>query len=82
MASGVPVVTTELGNAGISAVDGQSIILAKTGEEFSLAIKKLIEDKNLYEKISKNARALIEEKYSWDKIVVKLEEVYGKVLNA
>ena len=82
MASGVPVITTELGNAGIGAVDGQSIILAKTGEEFSLAIKKLREDKNLYEKISKNGRALIEEKYSWDKIVLKLEGVYRKVLNA
>lgn len=76
MASGVPVITTELGNAGINALDGQSIIIAKTGDEFAKAVRSLIEDKSLHAKISKNARALIEKNFDWNIIVEKLEKVY------
>ncbi|MBI2195577.1 MAG: glycosyltransferase family 4 protein [Candidatus Levybacteria bacterium] len=76
MASGVPVVTTELGNVGINAAAGESILIAKTDIEFAKAVVSLMEDKPLYEKISKNARILIEKNYDWDIIVEKLEKVY------
>ncbi len=82
MASGVPVVTTYLGNAGINAVNGQSIIIAKTDEEFVEAVNNLLGNSAFYEKISKNARKLIEEKYDWDVIVGKLENAYREALNA
>ncbi len=81
MASGVPVITTPLGNEGINAVNGQSAIIAKTDEEFAQAVRSLIEDKTLHEKISKNARALIEKNFDWDIIVAKLEEVYSSIVN-
>ena len=75
MASGVPVITTSLGNA-INAKEDSEIVIAKTPEDFVYNIKKLLEDKKLYETISQNARKLIEEKYSWEKIVEKLEYTY------
>src|SRR3989344_1732535 len=78
MASGVPVVTTVLGNA-IEAKEDSEIVIAKTSDEFVQSIKKLLEDKKIYETIAKNARKLVEEKYDWRKIVERLEAVYGSV---
>jgi len=80
MASGVPVVTTNLGNEGINAVSGQSIVIAKTDDEFAKAVVNLLKDKNLYEEISRNARLLIEKNFDWDIIVAKLEKVYKAAL--
>ena len=82
MASGVPVVTTELGNEGIKATNGESILIAESDSQFAASVKNLIEDKSLYEKISKNARVLIEKKFDWDIIVEKLEKVYKEALSA
>lgn len=80
MASGVPVVTTELGNA-IGAKEDQEIIVAKNTEEFVVKLKKLLEDKKFYETISNNARELIEKEYNWQKISNDLESVYESVIS-
>lgn len=79
MASGVPVVTTPLGNS-IGAEENSEIVIAKTAEDFVKNIKKLLEDKEFYEAISKNARKLIEEKYNWQKIAEDLNSVYESVV--
>lgn len=79
MASGVPVITTELGNA-IGAKDELEIIIAKNAEDFVVKIKKLIENEKYYEIISKNARKLIEEKFNWTKIAQDLNSVYESVI--
>ena len=79
MASGVPVVTTALGNA-IGALDNSEIVIAKTSEDFVKNIKKLLEDKEFYEKISANARKLIEKKFTWEKIAQDLNSVYESVV--
>lgn len=81
MASGVPVVTTSLGNEGIGAKDKESVVLADSAEEFAYAINTLLEDKDYFETIAKNARKLIEQKYSWDKISLELERVYKEVVS-
>ncbi|MEX2013221.1 MAG: glycosyltransferase family 4 protein [Candidatus Levyibacteriota bacterium] len=80
MASGVPVVTTKLGALGIGAVHDENILIAETEEEFAKAIKNLLGDDKFYNKISKNARELIEESYDWDIIVSRLENVYKEAV--
>ncbi len=79
MASGLPVVTTSLGNA-INAQDNGEIIIAKTSDDFVKNIKKLLEDKKFYNSISENAKKLVEEKYNWQKISQDLSEVYESVV--
>ena len=79
MASGVPVLTTALGNA-INAKDNVEIVIAKTSEDFVKNIKKILEDKEFYETISTNARKLVEEKYNWEKISKDLNSVYESVV--
>jgi len=80
MASGVPVVTTDLGNA-IGAREELEIVIAKNAESFVAKIKKLLEDKEFYETISKSARRLIEEKFNWGKIAHDLNSVYESIVS-
>lgn len=82
MASGVPVVTTHLGASGIGASKRKEVMIGESAHEFQKAVEELLEDKDLYKKISNNARKLIEDKYSWDRIIGDLEDVYERVLNA
>jgi len=76
----VPVITTPLGNA-INAKEDLEIVIADTPEDFIAKIKKLLEDKEFYEKIAANARKLIEEKYNWQKIAEDLNSVYESLVN-
>ncbi len=79
MSSGVPVVTTPLGNA-IGALENSEIVIANTSQDFVQNIKKLLEDKEFYEKIAANARRLIEKKFNWEKIAQDLNSVYESVV--
>jgi len=79
MASGVPVVTTGLGNAIEGKVDSE-IVVAKDVQDFVAKIKKLLEDREFYETISVNGRKLIEEKFNWQKIAGDLDSVYESAL--
>lgn len=80
MASGVPVITTELGNGGILAKNGEGIIVSESETETVNNIRNLLEDEEMYSNLSKNGRKFIEENYSWEIIVKKLEKVYESVV--
>ncbi|RJQ37941.1 glycosyltransferase [Candidatus Microgenomates bacterium] len=80
MASGIPVVTTSLGIEGIEAKIGKDVLVSDLEEEMADLVVSVISDEKIYEKISQNARKLIEEKYDWAPIVQKLEGVYKSVL--
>lgn len=73
MALGTPVVTTSVGLEGIEAVKDDEILIADTPNEFASAVIKLVKDKNLRAQISKNGRRLVEKKYTWAKVLKKLD---------
>lgn len=79
MSTGVPVVTTSVGAGGLEVTDGKHLMI---GDDAAVMAKKVIEilkKPAIYESLKKNARKLIEEKYSWDKIAVDLSHVYEEV---
>ena len=80
MSSGIPVVTTKLTLEGLEGTPGKNILICKTASEFSDAIETLFRNKLLYDKIARNARSLIEEKYDWENIVKELEKAYEETL--
>jgi glycosyltransferase involved in cell wall biosynthesis len=80
MASGVPVVSTALGAEGIPARSGENMLLAESPEEIARATLDLLGDKDLAGRVSKNARQLVVEDFSWQKGVEILEEVLGEVV--
>ncbi|HBB76852.1 MAG: hypothetical protein A2186_03280 [Candidatus Levybacteria bacterium RIFOXYA1_FULL_41_10] len=80
MASGLPVVTTLLGNEGIGAKDSEEIIVAEEPWEFSNKITDILWNEGRIKEIGKNARVFIEKNYKWEKITEKLNDVYERVV--
>ncbi|MBI2103659.1 glycosyltransferase, partial [Candidatus Woesebacteria bacterium] len=82
MASMVPVVTTPVGAEGYGAIDGESILIGKTNEELAQKAIQVFTDRKLYTKVAKNARELVDSRFSWGPISKKLESIYGEIINS
>ncbi|WP_079205441.1 glycosyltransferase family 4 protein [Microcystis aeruginosa FBCC-A68] len=78
MAAGVPVVASDRGLEGLT-VEGNHVPLASLRansiEEYCTAISSLFESAELREKLSRNARKLIEDNYTWQQAATKYEQV-------
>ncbi|MCX6723490.1 MAG: glycosyltransferase, partial [Candidatus Staskawiczbacteria bacterium] len=80
MSMAIPPVVSPVGFNREIVKDGVNGFLADTDEEWVEKISLLIEDKNLREKIGKNARATIENNYSLIKASDKLFKIFEKSL--
>lgn len=81
-ASGLPVVTTSIGIRGTQAKDDKEVIIRDTPQDIAQAAIHLLKDVELYTKIAKNAKKMVEEKYDWDPIAKILSGIYedlGKI---
>lgn len=81
MSAGLPVIATDVG--GISeAIDPSCGFLIKRGDLAGLqeALIKLITDKNLRKTMGENARRIIENKFSLNKMLVETENLYKSLL--
>ena len=66
MASGVPVVTNDIGIEGIPAVDGRDYIHCEKPEEYVSAIKTMISNSEYVKSISENGRNCIIKSFNMD----------------
>jgi glycosyltransferase involved in cell wall biosynthesis len=73
MALGIPVVSTSLGCAGLAVEDGQHLLIRDDAVEFAEAIEELFRNRALWRRLRQNGKALIEERYQWDKVLAPLE---------
>lgn len=76
MAAKLPVVTTKVGITGIDATDKENVLEGDTPEELAALSVKILKDKELYKKISTNARRFVEKNYFYEAIAQKLDKVY------
>ena len=76
MCCGAPIVATPYALGGIEARDGEHLLVAKDAESFAEQVIRLLLDKDLQHHLAHNARRLVEEKYTWERAVAMLEEVY------
>lgn len=76
MSCGTPVVATPLSAESLEAADNLNIMVGSTASELAEKTLELLSDKNLYDKVAKNGRKLIEENYTWKKIAKDLNKVY------
>lgn len=81
MAMGKPVVTSSEGIHGINVTPEENIIIADEPEEFARRVIELLNNEGLREKIGTNARKLMEEEYSWEKMADMLNEVLQKTMS-
>jgi sugar transferase (PEP-CTERM/EpsH1 system associated) len=80
MAAGIPVVSTTLGAEGLAVVHDKNILIADAAEEFAEAVVRLINQPQLVERITRNARKLVETVYDWSMIAEQLDEAYQSIL--
>jgi len=80
MAMGKAVVSTAVGAEGIDVRNGSDIMLADRPEEFASQVGRLLEDAPLRQSMGKEARLLIEQRYSWAGSVDRLQEFYAELL--
>jgi polysaccharide biosynthesis protein PslH len=75
MAMQIPVVSTSHANDGIKATHKREIMIADNPNDFAQATVMLLKRRPWREKIAKNARVFVEEKFSWERNLDKLNEV-------
>ena len=75
MAMGRPVVSTTIGVEGLDVVPGEHLLIADDPAAFIAAILRLLDDSALRISLAANARALIEEKFSWAHVARQFEAV-------
>ena len=79
MAAGLPIVSSRTGIQGLDLKSEEDVLIAESVPEFLRQIERILRDKNLYQRIQKNAYKLVRAKYSWEKIAESLEKVYRKI---
>jgi sugar transferase (PEP-CTERM/EpsH1 system associated) len=80
MACGVSVVTTSVGNSGIQAKDGEHIYLADDPKSFTNKVDSLLENNDERKRLAKNARAFVEDNFSWEAKSRELESFYQMIV--
>lgn len=79
MSAGIPVISTPIGARGIEIENYKHAIVCPA-EQISEKIAEFIMNKSLQEKLRKNGRKLVEERYSWNKIARKLEHALRSMM--
>ncbi len=80
MYAGKPVITTEIGNEGIYAVDGEHVFICETAEEFQQRIELLFDDERLSAEMGVKSREFVSSNFDWQAIINKYNLVVDKCL--
>ncbi len=83
MASCVPVIVSDIPGVRDVIVEGKHGLLTEpmNSEDLAGKIRTLIENPDMAERMGKNGRDRVEEKFTWSKVAKELEEVYGSIVN-
>ncbi len=76
MALGRAIVSTRLGVEGFDVTDGRELRLADTPETFAQAVVELLQDAGQRARLGAAARAFVEARYGWERIVPAMERLY------
>lgn len=80
MSMELPVISTSCGISGIESEDQVHFLLADSPEEFEKSIIKLIHDRQLREKIGRDARSFVEKNYSWKMSMTRFNEIIDRII--
>lgn len=79
LAMQTPVVTTTVGAEGLAVRDGEHVLIADDAASFARAVRSVIEEPALGERLGKAGRALVEREYGWQRSIDVLEEALMRI---
>lgn len=82
MALGKTIVTTTIGAEGIGVLPGHNVLIEDDEHEFATRIDELLNNRQLFDSIGRNAIKFVKENYDNHKISVSLAEFYKNHLQA
>ncbi len=81
MASGTPVVASKIAVEGLDIIDGQHVLTSNDAETLADLTAKVLNDKNLWQRLSENGKEFVAKNYDWDLISQKLDRIYQEIGN-
>ena len=83
MASGTPVIASDVGGLQFTVVSQETGILAppKDVDAFASAIDSILGNQDLRDQFGANARKRVEEKFSWSGVASQLSELYTRMID-
>lgn len=78
MASGLPVVSTPVGVAGLGIEEGRHALVSANMDELSELVISLLKNKSKADKIGKEGKEFVRKNFDWRSIVNKLNEAYSQ----
>lgn len=76
MASKLPLITTSVGAEGLGAKDEEHLLVRDDPKAIAEAAVDLLKSPKKSKRIAENARKLVEENFSWEKMSQYLDEIY------
>jgi glycosyltransferase involved in cell wall biosynthesis len=80
LAQGVPIVSTRVGCEGIAVTAGVDALIADDARAFADAVLRLLGDPELGERLARNGRRLVEDRYDLRHAQQSLDAVYDALL--
>jgi len=79
MASGTPVVASKIAVEGLDLKEGVHVLTSNDAKEMAKLTAKVLADKKLREKLSKNGKKYVSDNYDWKLISKKLDKIYQEI---
>lgn len=81
MACGLPAIVSNIVGVAKDIINYKAGLIVKLKDSMELknVINQLLKNSNLSEEISINGRKLVKNKYSWEKIIERIEKVYEEI---
>lgn len=81
MASGTPVVASKIAVEGLNITDGVHLLTSNKATDLADLTVRVLNDKNLWQKLSKNGKEFVALNYDWELISQKLDRIYQEIGN-
>jgi len=82
MASGLPIVSTTTGVAGLNLINGKHAFISNTANGLAKDTIKLLKDPKLAEKIGKQGQKFVKKNFDWKEIVKLHDPIYEKIIHS
>lgn len=76
---GLPIVSTPIGAEGIELRAGENILIADDAPAFVAAVIRCLTDPALNAHLRAAGRAWVEDRYAWQRVYHKVDEVYARL---